>query len=145
MDQHAIYKHLRCDRKSAIFEFWRSIGRELRFTNEEAEVNKKAFPCRPARYIQAFDVIFHFNFVQIKRRKRLRYIENIARLVRPFNGAPSIFTSNQRLLDHRGLYRVFATTRPTVYEKVKKSIFFKLRGLRGSQLSKMGCFQLGEK
>ena len=40
----------------------------LRFTKEEAEVRKQAFPFVPARYIRTFDVISEVNCVLPRRR-----------------------------------------------------------------------------
>ena len=50
----------------------------MRFTEEEADVRKQAFPFVPARYIRTFDVISEVNCVLLRRKRRfekLRYTE----------------------------------------------------------------------
>ena len=46
----------------------------LRFTNEEAEVRKQAFPFVPARYIRTFDAISEVNCVVLRRKRRFEKI-----------------------------------------------------------------------
>ena len=57
--------------------FYYILNLILRFTKEEAEVRKRAFPFVPARYIRTFDVISEVNCVFLRRKRRfekLRYI-----------------------------------------------------------------------
>ena len=46
----------------------------LRFTKEETEVRKQAFPFVPARYIRTFDVISEVNCVFVRRKRSFEKI-----------------------------------------------------------------------
>ena len=55
--------------------FYSILNLILRFTKEEADVPKQAFPFVPARYIRTFDVISEVNCVFLRRKlEKLRYI-----------------------------------------------------------------------
>ena len=46
----------------------------LRFTKEEADVQKQAFPFVPARYIRTFDVTAEVNCVFLRRKRKFEKI-----------------------------------------------------------------------
>ena len=60
----------------------RSIRTILRFTKEEAEVQKQALPFVPARYIRTFDVISEGICVLLRRRRRIEKEFVSARYIR---------------------------------------------------------------